>query len=345
MDDWGRPFYNSNSDQLRTDLVPSEYYFRNPLFRTTAGLMQQPMKDQTVWPARVNPGVNRGYQAGTLKADGRLDRYTATCGPVIYRGENFPAEFHGNAFIPEPAGNFVRRMVLTEKSGEISGVNPYKETEFLTSTDELFRPINAYTGPDGCLYLVDMYHGIIQHRVFLTSYLRKQAEDRGLDKVIRHGRIYRIVHEGKPPGSKPQLASAAPVALVNTLAHPNGWWRDTAQRLLVEQPSAAAIAPLKEMALAAADPRARLHALWTLDGMGQMDATTIVAALSKEKNSKVRAAALRAKGKKEEFVKYRDSMLTMMLKESLGGNRCVTGLIFVAGCGVVTKGLSEFRVV
>lgn len=294
MDDWGRPFYNSNSDQLRTDLVPSEYYFRNPLFRTTAGLMQQPMKDQTVWPARVNPGVNRGYQAGTLKADGRLDRYTATCGPVIYRGDNFPAEFSGNAFIPEPAGNFVRRMVLTEKSGEIAGVNPYKETEFLTSTDELFRPINAYTGPDGCLYLVDMYHGIIQHRVFLTSYLRKQAEDRGLDKVIRHGRIYRIVHEGKPPGPKPQLASAAPVALVNTLAHPNGWWRDTAQRLLVEQPSAAAIAPLKEMALAAADPRARLHALWTLDGMGQMDATTIVAALSKEKNSKVRAAALRA---------------------------------------------------
>ena len=293
MDDWGRPFYNSNSDQLRTDLVPSEYYFRNPFYRASAGLSQQPLKDQTVWPGRVNPGVNRGYQAGILKPDGRLDRYTATCGPVIYRGDNFPAEFQGNAFIPEPAGNMVRRMVLTEKPGEISGANPYKEAEFLTSTDELFRPVNAYTGPDGCLYLVDMYQGILQHRVFLTSYLRQQAEDRGLDKVHRLGRIYRIVHESKKPGANPQLASASTADLVNRLGHPNGWVRDTAQRLLVEQSPAAALAPLKEIVLAAADPRARLHALWTLDGMGQMDATTLITILGKEKQGKVRAAAVR----------------------------------------------------
>ena len=250
-------------------------------------------KDQTVYPARVNPGVNRGYQEKTLKPDGRLDKYTATCGPGIYRGDQFPAEFLGNAFIPEPSANMVRRMVLTEKNGELTGTNPYKEAEFLTSTDELFRPVNAYTGPDGCLYLVDMYHGILQHRVFLTSYLRKQAEDRGLDKVIKHGRIYRIVHDGKKPGPKPQLAAAAPGDLVKTLTHPNGWWRDTAQRLLVEQSPAAALAPLKQMALNAADPRARLHALWSLDGMGQMDADTVIAALGKEKDNRVRAAAVR----------------------------------------------------
>lgn len=293
MDDWGRPYYNSNSDQLRTDYVPSEYYYRNPLFRTTAGLAQQPMRDQTVWPARVNPGVNRGYQAATLKPDGTLAKYTATCGPVIYRGDNFPAEFQGNAFIPEPSANLVRRMVLTDKNGELTGTNPYKETEFLTSTDELFRPVNAHTGPDGCLYLVDMYHGILQHRVFLTSYLRKQAEDRGLDKVIKRGRIYRIVHTAKPPGPKPQLAAAKPADLVKTLTHPNGWWRDTAQRLLVEQQPAAALTPLKQMALQAVDPRARLHALWTLDGMGQLDADTAIAALTKEPHPKVRAAAVR----------------------------------------------------
>ncbi|NBV23370.1 MAG: dehydrogenase [Proteobacteria bacterium] len=293
MDDWGRPYYNSNSDQLRTDLVPSEYYLRNPFFRSTSGLNVQPLKDQTVWPARVNPGVNRGYQEKTLKPDGTLATYTATCGPGIYRGDNFPAEYVGNAFIPEPAANMVRRMVLTEKPGEMSGVNPYKQAEFLTSTDELFRPINAYTGPDGCLYLIDMYQGILQHRVFLTSYLRKQAEDRGLDKVHRRGRIYRIVHEGKQPSPIPQLASASPVDLVNRLNHPNGWVRDTAQRLLVEQPATAALAPLKELALAGADPRARLHALWTLDGMGQLDTATLLASLDKEKHSKVKAAAVR----------------------------------------------------
>ncbi len=293
MDDWGRPFYNSNSDQLRSDLVPSEYYFRNPFYRATAGLNLQPLKDQTVWPGRVNPGVNRGYQEKQLKPDGRLATYTATCGPVIYRGDNFPAEFLGNAFIPEPAANMVRRMVLTEKPGEISGVNPYKEAEFLTSTDELFRPINAYTGPDGCLYLIDMYQGILQHRVFLTSYLRQQAESRGLDKVHRRGRIYRIVHESKKPSAIPQLASASPADLVNRLGHPNGWVRDTAQRLLVEKSPAAALVPLKEAARSAADPRARLHALWTLDGMGQMDTATLLAALEKEKHPKVRAVAIR----------------------------------------------------
>ena len=293
MDDWGRPFYNSNSDQLRTDLVPSEYYFRNPFFRSTAGLNQQPLKDQTVWPGRVNPGVNRGYQSGTLKPDGTLNKYTATCGPAIYRGDKFPAEFRGNAFIPEPSANMVRRMVLTEKSGEISGVNPYKEAEFLTSTDELFRPINAYTGPDGCLYLVDMYHGILQHRVFLTSYLRKQAEDRGLDKVTRRGRIYRIVHQSAAPGAKPQFASAAPADLVNILAHPNGWWRDTAQRLLVEKSAPSAIAPLKTMSLQHANPIARLHALSTLDGMNQLDAGTLAQALEKETDTKIHATIIR----------------------------------------------------
>ncbi|MSR42697.1 MAG: c-type cytochrome [Pedosphaera sp.] len=293
MDDWGRPFYNSNSDQLRTDLVPSEYYFRNPFFRSTAGLNQQPLKDQTVWPGRVNPGVNRGYQSGTLKPDGTLNKYTATCGPAIYRGDKFPAEFRGNAFIPEPSANMVRRMVLTEKSGEISGVNPYKEAEFLTSTDELFRPINAYTGPDGCLYLVDMYHGILQHRVFLTSYLRKQAEDRGLDKVTRRGRIYRIVHQSAAPGAKPQFASAAPADLVNILAHPNGWWRDTAQRLLVEKSAPSAIAPLKTMSLQHANPIARLHALSTLDGMNQLDAGTLAQALEKETDTKIHATVIR----------------------------------------------------
>ncbi|PAW84128.1 MAG: dehydrogenase [Pedosphaera sp. Tous-C6FEB] len=293
MDDWGRPYYNSNSDQLRTDVVPSEYYFRNPLVRSSTGLGRSPMTDQTVYPARVNPGVNRGYQEKTLKPDGTLAKYTAACGPVIYRGDQFPPEYHGNAFVMEPSGNFVRRVQFTEKAGEVSGTNPHKESEFLASTDELFRPVNAYTGPDGCLYILDIYHGILQHRVFLTSYLRKQAEDRGLDKVIRRGRIYRIVHDGKKPAALPALAKAAPADLVNRLSHPNGWVRDTAQRLLVEQPAAAAIAPLKQFALAAADPRARLHAFWTLDGMGQMDSATLLAALEKEKHPKVRAAAIR----------------------------------------------------
>ena len=292
QDDFGRMYHNSNSDHLRADYLPAEYLVRNPFYRG-ASFTMQPLKDQAVWPSRVNPGVNRGYQEKQLRADGTLATYTAACGPGIYRGDNFPQEFRGSAFVCEPSGNLVRCELLTEKDGVVTGRNAFDKTEFLTSTDEIFRPVNAYTGPDGALYLVDMYHGILQHRVFLTSYLRQQAESRGLDKVIRHGRIWRIVHDAKPRGPTPALGKAGAEELVNALSHENGWWRDTAQRLLVERTPAAAIPLLKTLATAGANPLGRLHALWTLDGMGQMDVETLSAALEREANAKVRAAAIR----------------------------------------------------
>jgi mono/diheme cytochrome c family protein/glucose/arabinose dehydrogenase len=292
QDNFGRMFFNSNSDHLRTDTLPAEYLVRNPFYRS-ATLSVQPLKDQSVWPSRVNPGVNRGYQEKQLRPDGTLATYTAACGPGIYRGDNFPSEYLGSAFACEPSGNLVRCEFLAEKDASITGRNPFDKTEFLTSTDEIFRPVNAYTGPDGALYLVDMYHGILQHRVFLTSYLRKQAEDRGLDKVIRHGRIWRVAHSAKPLSPKPQLAKASGPELVTALSHPNGWWRDTAQRLLVERTPADAIPLLKQAVITGATPLARLHALWSLDGVGRLDSATVNAALEKEKHPKVLAAAVR----------------------------------------------------
>ena len=294
QDDWGRPFYNSNGDHLRTDLVPSEYYFRNPFHRSTSGLNVQPLKDQTVWPSRVNPGVNRGYQEKTLRPDGTLAAFTAACAPVIYRGDLFPAEFVNNAFVCEPAGNLIRRVALREQDGALVGENPYKQSEFMTSKDELFRPVNLASGPDGALYVVDMYHGLIQHRAYVTTYLRQQAEDRGLQKVTKRGRIWRIVPEGKKPGAAPKLASASPADLVKSLSHANGWVRSTAQRLLVEQQAGSSLAPLQQMAVSGATPLARLHALWTLDGAGFLDGPTVAAMLDKEPHPKVRAAAIRA---------------------------------------------------
>ena len=293
QDDWGRPFYNSNGDHLRTDLVPSEYYFRNPFHRSTSGLNVQPLKDQSVWPSRVNPGINRGYQEKMLRADGTLAVFTAACAPTVYRGDLFPAEFLNNAFVCEPGGNLVRRVALREQDGTLVGENPHKQSEFMTSKDELFRPVNLAGGPDGALYVVDMYHGLIQHRAYVTSYLRKQAEDRGLDKVSKRGRIWRIVPDGKKPGQMPKLASASPADLVKTLAHPNGWWRMTAQRLLVEQQAGSSLTPLQQLAVSGSTPLARLHALWTLEGAGFLDAATLGVVLDKETHPKVRVAAIR----------------------------------------------------
>ena len=121
--------------------------------------------------------------------------------PCIYRGDLFPKEFRGNAFIPEPAGNMVKRVILSETGGVVTARNAYEETEFLTSTDERFRPVNAYNGPDGALYIVDIARGIIQHQFFLTYYLEANIKARKLEQPVNLGRIWRIV----PDKAKPKL--------------------------------------------------------------------------------------------------------------------------------------------
>ena len=223
QDDFGRLFYTSNSDILRGDLIPSHYLNKRGLTTKLNGLAAKIVGDQSVWPIRVNPGINRGYRPNELRAYGTLATVTAACGTCIYRGDNFPEECRGNAFVCEPSGNVVKRNVMSEKDGVVTATNAYEKAEFLASSDERFRPVNACTGPDGALYIVDMYHGILQHRIYVTSYLRKQIEDRGLDQPQTQGRIYRVVHESKKPGPKPSLSTASSANLVNHLSHANRW--------------------------------------------------------------------------------------------------------------------------
>ena len=278
QDDTGRLFHNSNSDPLRADLVPTAYLRRNPRLVNAAGtnVRLAPAK-LPIWPARVTPGVNRGYR--TLSAEGKITAVTAACAPLVYRGALFPAEFFGNVFFAEPAGNLVKRLRLTETGGNVTAHNAYEGDEFLTSTDERFRPVNLAHGPDGALYLVDMYRGIIQHRIYLTSFLRQQIDARGLAEGIGMGRIYRIapVTSGRSK-AKFNLATETSAQLVARLRAANSWWRDTAQRLLVERRDPAAAPLLRELARSG-PPLARLHALWTLDGSDQLDRDTVLAAI------------------------------------------------------------------
>lgn len=291
QDNFGRLFYNSNSDQLRGDLVPS-HYAAKAAGAKPPGLATQIAKDQSVWPARINPGVNRGYQAGTLRDDFTLAKFTAACGVSIYRGEALPSECVGNAFLCEPSANVVRRNILEEKDGVVTARNAYDKKEFLASKDELFRPVNTYTGPDGALYIVDMYHGIIQHRFFLTSYLRKQAESRGIDKLTGMGRIYRVTHETAKLVQKPSLAKASSMQLITELGHANGWRRDTAQRLLIERKEGLFASALNSVVLRSTNELARLHALWTLEGLNRLETPVLLRAMDDE-HPKVRAAAVR----------------------------------------------------
>jgi len=292
QDDVGRLYFNYNSDMLRADLLPTEAFSRNPLLRNATSINSKLAKDQTLYPSHPTPGVNRGYDAKSLRPDGTLAQPTATCGALIYRGDAFPAPYRGNAFVPEPSANLVKRFKMNEKDGSIEAVNTAKGGEFLTSTDERFRPVQATDGPDGALYLVDMYRGIIQHESFLTHYLIANIKARKLEQPFNQGRIWRIVPDTK---ERPKLVMIAKATAerVNLLSHPNGWVRDAAQRVLVESGDSAAAADLRTLAgNAEAMPLARLHALWTLDGLGASTPEVLRGAL-KDTDARVRTAAVR----------------------------------------------------
>jgi len=294
QDDHGRLFTNTNSNLVSVEDLPPGVRSRNPhyTFRTNTTAT---MKDQKLWPSRINPGVNRGYQDGLLDEDGYLRKPTAASGLVVYRGDQFPSRYHGNVFINEPGGNLVKRAVLSEGANGFRTVKSATQgLEFFTSTDERSRIVNSYTAPDGSLYLVDLYRGILQHKEYMTSYLRAQVIERKLDQHIGLGRIWRVRHtEGKPLAKAPRMQQESSAELVTHLSHPNGWWRDTAQRLIVERGGDEAVPGLRALVAEGNNELAAIHAIWTLEGLGELDVATVKTALAMKQPRTV-AEAVRA---------------------------------------------------
>ena len=293
QDDGGRIYRNTNEAALFVDLLPARYFMRNPSLVRTRGSYESLQNDEvnTVWPVRPTPGVNRGYQTGILRPDSTLAHFTAVCAPTVYRGDRLPKDLYGNVFVAEPAANLVSRIIVTDNGATLTAKKAYADAEFIASTDERFRPVYLSSAPDGTLYIVDTYHGIIQHKGFITEYLRDQIVSRKLDQPQGHGRIWRVVHDTTRRDAPPALGRATPAQLVDTLSHPNGWWRDTAQRLLVERGDRSVAAALKAKAEKAPDWRTRLHALWTLDGLDAIEPATVMHALE-DASRDVRVSAL-----------------------------------------------------
>ena len=297
-DDAGRIYRNTNESALHVDLVPTPYFARNPnLIRTRGSYEALRGSDSdnainTVWPARPNPGTNRAYQAGIDRPDGSLARFTSVCAPVIYRGDRLPAELYGNAFVAEPAANVVSRIVVTDDGTTLRARKAYEQGEFLTSTDERFRPVFLSNAPDGTLYIVDMYRGVIQQRADITEYLRDHIVSHRLERPTGFGRIYRVMHDTTRRNTERGLSKASLAQLVDTLSNPGGWWRDTAQQLLVQRGNRSIVPALVKLAGTAAEPRTRLHALWTLDALDGIDPAAITTALE-DPSRDVRVSAIR----------------------------------------------------
>src|SRR5258706_7875842 len=265
-DDKGRLYYNYNWSQLHADLVPPNYLSRNKNHTPTTGIDHGLTLDRRVYPIRSNPAVNRGYIPGTLDDKGSLREFTAACAPFFYRGTALPKEYFGNVFVCEPSGNLIKRNVVQEEGLLLTAYDPNPGKEFLASFDERFRPVYLASGPDGALYVADMYRGLVQHGKYVTPYLREQTLKRKLDKPINRGRIWRIGPANRKAPKQKKLSTASSGELIMELSNPDGWHRDMAQRLLVEQNDKRIQQALTEVALRGVNYLGRFHALWRLDG-------------------------------------------------------------------------------
>lgn len=183
-DNVGRLYYNHNSNLISADFFAAEDLFSEESTTPAPGLGVVLTAPEEVFSVRVNPGVNRAYLEGVLRPDGRLRQATSASGLVVYRGRQFPRQYRGNVFVAEPAANIVARFSIAENGLELRAEHhlypdeKWGQREFLASTDERFRPVDLLNGPDGNLYIIDMYRGLIQDQQFLTEELREQVLQR-----------------------------------------------------------------------------------------------------------------------------------------------------------------------
>lgn len=278
-DDFGRLFFNSNSTLLIGDRILPNLVFGNDAVKMKTSISSR-VGNNAVYPGRITPGLNRayisslnGYSQNTIDPNSfKLINATGACGPVIYRGDQFPKAWKGRAFVCESAAQLVKAIDIESKHGKTSGSHPLKGREFLTSTDERFRPVNAYSAPDGSLYVVDFYHGIIQHKTYMTTYLRRQTLSRGLEGPgLGHGRIYRIKAKKKPLSKMADLSKLKSSKLVGIFQSENGIQRDLAQKELIDRHAVDAT-PTLRTTIRNGNKFAKIHAIWTLEGLGTLEA-------------------------------------------------------------------------
>ncbi|MEO9891401.1 discoidin domain-containing protein [Aurantibacter sp.] len=225
-------------------------------------------------------------------------RVTGAAGNDIYRGDRLPKEMYGQLFYGEPVARIVRQVnpVVTEGLTTLHNAYQDEKSEFLKSTDPLFRPVDLTTAPDGTLYVTDMYHGIIQEGNWAQegTYLRAKIKQYQLDKVIGLGRIWRITHDDfTRDTTKPNMLEKTPAELVQFLEHKNGWWRDKAQQLIVLSKDNSIAPALEEIVKQNDNLLARFHALWCLEGLGSLKSELLVELLQ-DSNPRMRIQAMRA---------------------------------------------------
>ncbi len=312
FDNYGRKFGCSNSDHLQYWVYDDKYANRNPYYQMPPAKQSIAVDGGAAEVFRISPDEPwriirtrwriAGVVKGAVEGGGRVSGYfTGATGTTIYRGDAYGPDFVNNSFTGDAGGQLVHRKILKPSADGISlvGERPADEHgfEFAASKDTWVRVVNFANAPDGCLHICDMYREVIEHPWSIPDEIKKHID---LNNGNDRGRIYRIVPDNGAEriGQKVNLADASTEDLVKLLSHPNGWHRDTAQRLLFERQDKAAV-PILEKVLSGDNALAKLHAMNALESFGALQTTHAIAA-AKDADVQVREAALRRVSKLDE---------------------------------------------
>ncbi len=283
--DWGDQFGCNNSNWIFHWPLPDEYAKRNPYVPTPSPLVYVPRNPDSarLFPSSVTLERYNEPQAA--------NHVTSACGIAIYRDSLLDIKYRGDAFICEPVHNLVHHQHLTASGVTFAGSRPEDErtSEFLSSTDAWFRPVQMRTGPDGALYVVDMARFVIEHPRWISPEVLRTLDVRaGHDR----GRIYRILPAGTEARQVPNLAKLNDAELAAALDNPNGTLRDMIQRVLIERGGTGAVATLGKIAAKSRHAESRSQALWTLSGLNALESATLQTAFT-DLDAHVRQQAIR----------------------------------------------------
>jgi putative membrane-bound dehydrogenase-like protein len=298
IDDWGNKYLCSNVYPLQHLIYDDRYVARNPFFAPAAPTRNINGEDPLATLKRISPlepwRVARSRSVAQERPEGEGSRaggvFTSASGITVYRGDAFPDEFYGNVFVGEVANNLVYRARIESRGIERVALRADSQAaEFLASKDPWFRPVQFANGPDGALYVVDMYRELIEGAAFVPrESLAKIDPSRGTNL----GRIYRVVPRAFERQSPPRLSQSTTSELIQLLQHRNAWHRETAARLLMQRDDPAAIEPLKKLARTSDSPQARVVALNTLEPLRALQSELLVHSLA-DRHPRVREQAVR----------------------------------------------------
>ena len=302
FDAYGRRFGCSNRHPIMHSVMEPWYLRRNAnlLFNETVQNVSKVEAEASVYP--VSRSVTSADFIPKLIGRSHAGTFTAASGLMVFNGSGLTSAHKGNIFICESAQNLIQRQIVSPEGVSFKSKTPYEGREFLSSTDEWFRPVSLQHGPEGGLYLADMHRKVIDH----PAYIPEEARP-GLDweSGKTDGRIYRIVRKDfvqKKYDAVAGLSSKSKTeALTRFLASGEEWERNTAHRLLLERKDKTAVPLLKKIAVESVYPESRARAVWLLSSMESLDLLTLKKVLA-DKESGVREQAVLLAGSM--FIKH-----------------------------------------